>query len=242
MEVMLNRFLGPVDIQIGSWPETIGAGGKMNRQAYIDALLNPASMRYMLNCAMAQIVTRKKLNYSEIINSSIKAKYATDLGRNPACSTAAQVKAFTNDKWNEYYKFCFVRNPFDFEVSDYYWRTKGLERKLEFKDFIQRKIQFMSTDPERVVPSPVTNWPIYTIDDQLVLDFVGKYENINCDIKFIAGKLGLPLDLQHTPKAKSNFRTKASGAELYDDESKEMVFKLHENEIKMFGYGWPFAS
>ena len=32
MEVMLNKHLGPNDIQIGSWPETILAGGSMNNR------------------------------------------------------------------------------------------------------------------------------------------------------------------------------------------------------------------
>ena len=32
MEVVLNKHLGPNDIQIGSWTETLRGGGKMNKK------------------------------------------------------------------------------------------------------------------------------------------------------------------------------------------------------------------
>ena len=240
MEVMLNKHLGPNDIQIGSWPETILAGGSMNKRAFKDALFYRPPWRSTFRHLSANIIRRRKLDLSQVVNASIKRKYRKILGVNPSCPIAQSVIQLDPAAWGDYFKFSFVRNPFDFEVSDYFWRTKGLPRRVEFKDFLRRKLDSGVEDPEGVVPFPPTNWPIYAIDNQVALDYVGRFEELNEHVYVIGDRLGLSLDLNSVPKAKSGIRKKIDPSEFYDKESKEMVSLLHKHEIEVFGYEFPF--
>lgn len=240
MEVMLNKYLGPHDIQIGSWPETIQAGGKMNKRAIKDAFFSPVSWSPSLRQLAASIVKGKKTDISRVANSAIKKKYSRHLGVNSSCPPAELVMDFDTVAWEDYFKFSFTRNPFDFEVSDYFWRTKGLKKRVEFKEFLRRKLDDGLHDPEGIVPFPTTNWPIYTIKDDVSVDYIGRFEDLENEVRKIGERIGLPLDINAVPKAKSTFRKAVSAQDLYDEETKEMVSLLHKKEFDMFGYGFPF--
>ena len=72
------------------------------------------------------------------------------------------------------------------------------KKKIEFKDFLKRKL-FISEDPENLVPSPPTNWPIYSINNKLVLDHIGQFEDLNNHISIIEKHIGLKLDISNYP-------------------------------------------
>lgn len=241
IEVLLNRYLGPDDIQIGSWPETILAGGRMNKKAFEDAFLYPPSWPSTFKQVSASIIGRKKMDLSQVINALIKHKYRETLGPNAACPTAKSVMQFDSTAWNEYFKFSFVRNPFDFEISDYFWRTKGSPGKVDFKEFLVRKLNNSVKDPEGFVPFPKTNWPIYSINNNnVLLDYVGRFEELNEHVQVIGERLRLPLDLKTVPKVKSGIRKEIDVSDYYDEESKEIVALLHKYELDFFGYEFPW--
>lgn len=238
MEVMLNKYLGPDDIQIGSWPETIQAGGRVNKRALKDAIFYPPSWSSTLAHISSNIINQKNLNTMQVFNSSIKRKYRNILGANPSCPTAKMVCQFDPDAWRNYFKFSFVRNPFDFEISDYFWRTKGLVGQIDFKDFLRRKLCGVA-GPDRVISHPPINWPIYTLNNEIVMDYVGRFEDLHEHVSIIGELLGLSLDLNSVPKAKSGIRKKVNPSEFYDKESIEMVYRLHKSEIEAFEYEFP---
>ena len=40
-----------------------------------------------------------------------------------------KVKKWSRDKWKDYFKFAFIRNPFDIVISRYFWDVKGKGKK-----------------------------------------------------------------------------------------------------------------
>ena len=239
IEVMLNKSLGPHDIQIGAWPETIKAGGKVNRRALFDAASSPIFWRAA--CANLPAYVRKKeaAEFPKVLNAAIKQKYKRQLAGIPSHPTAAAVSTSFPREWSEYFTFAFVRNPFEFEVSDYFWRSRGLSLAVSFKEFLRRKLDSYRHDPENLIPSPVTNWPIYTINNAMAVDYVGRFEDLSNELKRIGDTIGVSFDIEATPRAKSQYRKNRDSAELYDEESIAMVYQLHENEIRFFGYRYP---
>lgn len=185
VEVLLNRYLGSDDIQIGSWPETMEAGGRMNSRAVKDAFLHPSTTGHSIKMLVANSAFRRRLDMPRVVNASIKRRYKGVLGPNASCPTAQAVMQFDAVAWDSYFKFGFTRNPFDFEVSDYFWRTKKHSGRVGFKEFLMRKLDKSRADPEGVVPFPPTNWPIYSIDDSIALDYIGRFEQLSDDLRVI---------------------------------------------------------
>lgn len=238
IEVALNKHLGPDDIQIGSWVETLASGGNLNKKAIKNSFFLKKTINNTYKKIISNILSGRGLNLSDVINTSIKQLYRDHLGSNPACSTAEMVKNFDPKAWDNYFKFSFVRNPFEFEISDYFWRTKNLKDKIEFKDFLKRKLFYKDTD--HLVPTPPTNWPIYSINDKLALDYIGYFENLNNDLSIIEKHIGFKLEIQNYPVAKKGNYTLSVAEKLYDLENIEMVNRLHQNELKYFKYNYPY--
>lgn len=140
-------------------------------------------------------------------------------------ANAATVRSLVGEEvWFSYFKFCFERNPWDRQVSFYYFSTKRKGLEISFQDFVRSK------------KVRVKNWQIYTIDDRIVADCVFRYETLNEDMTTLWRRLSLP-GRPELPWAKSDTRPKGEGYRtLYDSETRDIVGSLYRKEIDAFGY------
>ncbi len=77
---------------------------------------------------------------------------------------------------------------------------------------------------------------MYTINGEIVVDKVCKYENINEELEFVRKKVGIPEPLV-LPHAKSEYRKdKRHYRDILSKNDKEIIEKFFFNEIKMLGY------
>ena len=76
-----------------------------------------------------------------------------------------------------------------------------------------------------------------SIDGKIAVDFIGKFENIQKDIKKITKILNLPKSKFSLPHEKKG-NTK-DYLNLYNKESKKLVQEIWEEEFKLFNYSFP---
>lgn len=151
---------------------------------------------------------------------------------------------FGVERFENFFKFSFVRNPWDRVLSAYYflkdgglnsddarWASRHLARYSDFRTFVK---QWMNPESVR---SRVHFRPQYEFlcDDrgQLLVDFVGHYESLERDFAYVAKRLSLRADLMHTNRTDSrpgDFR------EHYDDESIAIVADVYQKDIHHFDY------
>jgi hypothetical protein len=130
--------------------------------------------------------------------------------------------------WNSYYKFTFERNPYDKAISRYYWSTREPRPPID---------EYLETAPIELL----SNWNIYTINDQIAVDFIGQYQNLTNDLAMIAEKLSLPGSLS-LPRAKGGYRkNKAHYSALLNEKSRKRIEIVCAKEIQTFGYTWQNA-
>jgi hypothetical protein len=89
------------------------------------------------------------------------------------------------DIWHEYFKLSIERNPWDRQISHYYYQTRpGTRRNLTFDQFMTRKRAY------------VNNYEIYSIDGAIAVDFVMRFESLHEDLTEACKRIGLRAPLE----------------------------------------------
>jgi hypothetical protein len=122
--------------------------------------------------------------------------------------TVNYYKSYYGDEvFNSLYKFCFVRNPYDRLFSAYTFLKKGgindqdlafsekhLHEYLDFEDFVLRGLE------KKEIMEWVHFRPQHTFvcddNDKMVMDFVGKMENINEDFSYLCKQINVNVELK----------------------------------------------
>lgn len=141
------------------------------------------------------------------------------------------------------FKFAFVRNPWDLQVSSWHHlrreRPQLVEHIPDFRSFIQWKL-----DPERPYQYHVdTSIELQTdylkdLNDTILVDFIGKYENLQGDFEEACGKIGIPTPaLPHKRQAKDRTNYQS----YYDDTTAEMISDHFRPDIEILGYSFDQA-
>lgn len=156
-------------------------------------------------------------------------------------------------KFPNYFKFTFVRNPWDrilscylnkimkdpnFEDKNY---AHGIARFLQpyrvfhggmsFKDFVKA----ISKIDDKISNPHFRSQYYMLIDDQdkIIVDYVGKFESLSEDFKKVAARCGLPSsELPHINKTEN----RKNYTEYYDEETIRLVAERYKKDIELFGY------
>lgn len=185
----------------------------------------------------------------KVANSSIKASImGTDkIEDNGAIHRMVkkQVIHRWRKKYDSYYKFTFVRNPFERMVSCYVHRyqapEKWIGKKNSYKYYLFGYIKNVNGFDEFVrktckIPDRLMDIhfkPQYLLiydRGRISVDFVGRYENLNEDWKVVQKKHQLK-NLPHLNQGK-----KKNWMDFYTRELADIVYERYKNDFELFGY------
>ena len=139
---------------------------------------------------------------------------------------AWRVRGYVGEEvWSSYYKFSFERNPWDRQVSWYFYKTKSKTVRPSFDAF--------NADRRK---ARVENFDLYAIDDTICLDFVGTYERLDQDFKKAIQGIGLPEEIELPMTNVSPEERGLDYRSFYTDQSRDLMAEWYAREIKAFGY------
>ena len=144
---------------------------------------------------------------------------------------AAQVRAIVgNSIFDDYFKFSSERNPWDRQLSLYSQRSQKKGRvNLEQFD------RDLSSPFWRAIHyTRLNNWDIYSIDDRPCVDFMIRFERLNEDVSYVLDRIGYRGGYQLPHNRVS--RQRKSYREFYTKESRYLVEKWYQKEIREFQY------
>lgn len=177
----------------------------------------------------------------------------------------------------DFFKFTFIRNPWERLVSFYYYDHYtnikiGKERNINnFRDYVRHKISkkpfnilpyktpykrsellygTMGSIPLRAKCRGLTdNFWIFDDNDNMLMDFVGRFENLQNDFDIVCDKLKIPRGTLKKLRACGDDDScpwhKERGISIpkyehytkyYDDETLEIVNCLVQKDADYFGY------
>ena len=141
-------------------------------------------------------------------------------------------------EWNDYFKFAFVRNPYEIVVSRYHWDIKGKGNQSTSIDGFQEWIKGYCTQGGTYWQDE--QWRYVSIDGNTAVDYIGRYENLNEDFKHICFILDItPGDLGFQ---KSGYRDSTHYSKYYNEESINLVKQYFAKDISLFGYEFEFEK
>jgi len=150
--------------------------------------------------------------------------------------TAKQIAKETGSRiFKEYFKFSFVRNPYDRVVSDWLWLSSFLKEKMSLKHYLLGRV--------KTVRKKLFQWGlfddhyteqykyIYDHRKRLLVDYLGRFENIEEDFEKICRikNINLKLEVIHAQKRKHY-------KDYYDKDTKALTEELYGVDIALFGY------
>jgi hypothetical protein len=139
--------------------------------------------------------------------------------------------ALDQGQWNDYFRFSFVRNPFDRFVSTCAFLNRGNP------SFEGNSISWMKLALERpafrarILVMPQSNL-LTDVNGDLGVNFLGRYEALQESLDTIFDQLGLP-----TVQLKLRNRSEhAHYREYYDDHLRSLVEELYQTDLQNFNY------
>ncbi|MEL6928966.1 MAG: sulfotransferase family 2 domain-containing protein [Cyanobacteria bacterium J06600_6] len=165
--------------------------------------------------------------------------------------------------WNDYYKFVFVRNPWDWFVSEWKYHFKpgkvspsqlirnpyALARQYKnypkMKSLNSKKV-FEVEDIDFLFNHLQRNFPVFPnaqglfqshyvcdVNGRQIVDYVAKFETIQDDFEKIKQNLKLDISLPHLNKTKHS-----SFQSYFTQKSRRRVAELWANDIERFEYSF----
>jgi hypothetical protein len=135
-------------------------------------------------------------------------------------------------QFESYFKFGFVRNPWDRVVSLYERKEKGqLRDQMTFEQFVEW-IQYSSATCIHSSPQRYQLDWFVDPNGKVLADFIGKFERLDEDWDFVAKKLRISETLPHR---RANPRDRHY-TEYYTPQTRELIANKFKIDIEHFGY------
>lgn len=131
-------------------------------------------------------------------------------------------------KWDEYFKFSFVRNPFDRLISIFFHRTQNIQtsRYLKYKNFHA----FIKNYKNHL-------WELINQCDKFddSMDFIGRFENFEQDYQKVCDLAKIKNCL---PEIRMNKSVHKHYREYYTKKTRKIVEKIYKKDLETYGYGF----
>lgn len=138
-------------------------------------------------------------------------------------------------KWDDYYKFTFVRNPWDLCISFYHHSHRKDERigkpvnKTHFQKWIKHVYTYYSEDS-----SQASYYCDH--DNNVIVDHIAQYEFLQQEMQTIRQQLNIPQEPLTNPEGSATVATIYDRDQYYNDNAKQYVEHHDADVINRFGY------
>lgn len=168
-------------------------------------------------------------NWRAFLSTDWKKIHRTPIKKH---ATAAEIRASLDPEiFDSFFKFSFVRNPWDWQVSLYHFildrpHNPGHEATKamgSFRNFVLSREKSDFTQTSCLVDK----------SGKLLVDFIGRFESLESDFQTICNKIDIAANLPHINKM-----DRLGYRDYYDAEMKDLTARLYAEDIERFGYAF----
>ena len=188
------------------------------------------------------------INNPKTACSTIKSTLSRKVDREGATPPAQHLVRSLNKKQLSYFKFTFVRDPYDRLLSCYINKFLQYKERFIYEDYLMGYLKENDSFEDfvrkvAVIPDTLSDehfrsqYSILYKNNKLIPDYVGRFESLASDFKDIADKYDLG-EFDHINKSSN----KELFNELYTPELIEIVGKRYAKDFENFGYSKDFLA
>lgn len=146
--------------------------------------------------------------------------------------------------WNSAYKFTFIRNPFDWQVSLYHYILRAeshidhlfvkghtLLEYLEFQRDVRMKITTHGANKYDTLTGFLTDK-----EGNMLVDHIYRYEDYDNEVKRLCDRIGEPFT--EVPKLNVSQNRDRNYRKYYDAKTRELVEDMFGEDLRNFGYSF----
>lgn len=152
--------------------------------------------------------------------------------------SALQIQQRVGDEiWNAYYKFAFVRTPWERMVSAYFWNqregNKQYALNISFEEFIKKLPNILDSEncPLLRHCRPQTFF-LTSPNGEIMVNDVFRYEDFSASLEIIGSKIGSPFK----PSKKYKVSKHKRYIKYYTTTTKNIVRRCYADDIQLFNY------
>ncbi len=151
-----------------------------------------------------------------------------------AQATQAELPA---EIFQNFYKFAFVRNPWDWQVSMYHFLLKEttnpkypiVKALAGFEEYLQWVINTPYPYPKRA--TKLQKDMLVDAQGKLLVDYLGRFESLTQDFNQVCQQIGIQAELPSLNQSKHKPYT-----EYYTPQTRQLVADYYRADIELFGY------
>jgi hypothetical protein len=208
IEVFLSKHCGPDDIVTPIAP-AVEAHQPRNYEGFINPIPEILQRPGKIFAALKHSITSRQKFYNHMPAREIRNRVPADL-------------------WNNYFKFCVERNPWDKVLSHYHMHAAREGGSLSLDEYLARG-RF-----------PI-NYFRYTdrSGTKLIVDRVVHYEKLLPELGEVFSQLQIPFEGSLGVAAKSEYRTdRGPYRQVFDERQRRIVEKAFGKELELFDYSF----
>jgi hypothetical protein len=151
--------------------------------------------------------------------------------------TAARDACAVLQRWDQYFRFAFVRNPYDLQVSLYNYvrrcgkwhpEYKRVRRYADVSEYVKQHVARLAQRRELRTQTDL----LCSSDGVSLVNFIGRFENLHEHFEQICSRIGIRrVTLPHLNSARSPF-----GRSVLDRTARQIVANAYRRDFELFGY------
>lgn len=151
-------------------------------------------------------------------------------------------KWMTPEQFGSYFKFAFVRDPWDRTAS--FYRFLGYHRRCSFPRFVRRHLPALVVGRKAWFLCPQVEY-LHDSDGRLLVDFVGRFETLQQDFRRACAHLGIAdaelphVNSSHAPRSPLSRLIRPRSVpyrQMYDARTALAVADVYAADVEAFGY------